>query len=113
MIQKTDFLVIGSGIAGLSYALKAAKFGKVTIITKKQIRKTNTALAQGGVAAVFSQTDSFDLHIQDTLAAGDGLCNKEVVTMVVKDGPDRIRELVKFGAAFNKAGAGEYDFLAE
>jgi L-aspartate oxidase len=110
MIQKTDFLVIGSGIAGLSYALKAAKFGKVTIITKKQIRKTNTALAQGGVAAVFSQTDSFDLHIQDTLAAGDGLCNKEVVTMVVKDGPDRIRELVKFGAAFNKAGEGEYDF---
>ena len=110
MIQKTDFLVIGSGIAGLSYALKAAKFGKVTIITKKQIRKTNTALAQGGVAAVFSQTDSFDLHIRDTLAAGDGLCNKEVATMVVKDGPDRIRELVKFGAAFNKAGEGEYDF---
>jgi len=110
MIQKTDFLVIGSGIAGLSYALKAAKSGKVTIITKKQIRKTNTALAQGGVAAVFSQLDSFDLHIQDTLAAGDGLCNKEVVTMVVKDGPDRIRELVKFGAAFNKAGEGEYDF---
>ena len=110
MIRKTDFLVIGSGIAGLSYALKAAKFGKVTLITKKQIRKTNTALAQGGVAAVFSQTDSFDLHIQDTLAAGDGLCNKEVVAMVVKDGPDRIRELVKFGAAFNKAGEGEYDF---
>ena len=110
MIQKTDFLVIGSGIAGLSYALKAAKFGKVTLITKKQIRKTNTALAQGGVAAVFSQTDSFDLHIQDTLASGDGLCNKEVVTMVVKDGPERIRELVKFGAAFNKAGEGEYDF---
>src|SRR3989339_68715 len=110
MIQKTDFLVIGSGIAGLSYALKAAKFGKVTIITKKQIRKTNTALAQGGVAAVFSPTDSFDLHIQDTLAAGDGLCNKEVAAMVVKDGPDRIRELVKFGAAFNKAVEVEYDF---
>ncbi|OGR42016.1 MAG: L-aspartate oxidase, partial [Desulfobacula sp. RIFOXYB2_FULL_45_6] len=110
MIRKTDFLVIGSGIAGLSYALKVAKFGKVTIITKKQIRRTNTALAQGGVAAVFSQLDSFDLHIQDTLASGDGLCNKEVVSMVVKDGPERIRELVKFGAAFNKEGNGDYDF---
>ena len=110
MIQKTDFLIIGSGIAGLSYALKVAKFGKVTIITKKQIKKTNTALAQGGVAAVFSDQDSFDLHIQDTLASGDGLCNKDVVSMVVKDGPERIRELVKFGAAFNKAGKGEYEF---
>lgn len=110
MIRKTDFLVIGSGIAGLSYALKAAKFGNVTIITKKQIKKTNTALAQGGVAAVFSDQDSFDLHIRDTLASGDGLCNPEVVAMVVKDGPERIRELVKFGAAFNKSGKGEYDF---
>jgi len=110
MIKKTDFLVIGSGIAGLSYALKAAKFGKVTIITKKQIQKTNTALAQGGVAAVFSNIDSFDLHIKDTLDAGDGLCNKEVARMVVKDGPKRIKELVKQGANFNKEGDGEYDF---
>ncbi|RLC14395.1 MAG: L-aspartate oxidase, partial [Deltaproteobacteria bacterium] len=110
MIKKTDFLVIGSGIAGLSYALKAAKFGKVTIITKKQIQKTNTALAQGGVAAVFSKIDSFDLHIKDTLNAGDGLCNKDVAEMVVKDGPKRIKELVKQGANFNKEGEGEYDF---
>ncbi|MCP3875717.1 MAG: L-aspartate oxidase [Desulfobacteraceae bacterium] len=110
MIKKTDFLVIGSGIAGLSYALKVAQFGKVTIITKKQIQKTNTALAQGGVAAVFSSIDSFDLHIQDTLASGDGLCNQDVVSMVVKDGPKRIKELVKQGARFNKEGNGEYDF---
>ena len=95
MIKKTDFLVIGSGIAGLSYALKVAQFGKVTIITKKKIQKTNTALAQGGVASVFSKIDSFDLHIKDTLDAGDGLCNKEVATLVVKDGPQRIKELVK------------------
>jgi len=110
MIKKTDFLVIGSGIAGLSYALKAAKIGKVTIITKKQIQQTNTALAQGGVAAVFSKIDSFDLHIKDTLNAGDGLCNEEVAAMVVKNGPERIKELVKQGANFNKQGDGEYDF---
>ena len=110
MIKKTDFLVIGSGIAGLSYALKVAKFGKVTIITKKQIQKTNTALAQGGVAAVFGKIDSFDLHIKDTLSAGDGLCDREVAKMIVKDGPERIKELVKQGANFNKDGKGEYDF---
>ncbi|MBU8909812.1 MAG: L-aspartate oxidase [Desulfobacterales bacterium] len=110
MIKKTDFLVIGSGIAGLSYALKVAQFGKVIIITKKKIQKTNTALAQGGVASVFSEIDSFDLHIKDTLDAGDGLCNKEVAAMVVKDGPKRIKELVKQGANFNKQGNGEYDF---
>ena len=110
MIKKTDFLVIGSGIAGLSYALKVAKFGKVTIITKKQIQKTNTALAQGGVAAVFGKIDSFDLHIKDTLSAGDGLCDREVAKMIVKDGPERIKELVKQGANFNKDGNGEYDF---
>ncbi len=110
MIKKTDFLVIGSGIAGLSYALKMARLGTVTIITKKQIHKTNTALAQGGVAAVFSDIDSFDLHIKDTLAAGDGLCTVEVASMVVKDGPLRIKELVRQGACFNKDGNGEYDF---
>ncbi len=110
MIKKTDFLIIGSGIAGLSYALKVAEFGKVTIITKKKIQKTNTALAQGGVAAVFSDLDSFDLHTKDTLDAGDGLCNKEVVQMVVENGPDSIKELVKQGANFNKEGDGEFNF---
>jgi len=110
MIKKTDFLVIGSGIAGLSYALKAAQLGKVTIITKKQIQKTNTALAQGGVAAVFGKIDSFDLHLKDTLSAGDGLCDREVAKMIVKNGPERIKELVKQGAHFNKEGRGEYDF---
>jgi L-aspartate oxidase len=110
MIKRTDFLVIGSGIAGLSYALKVSRFGKVTIITKKKVQKTNTALAQGGVAAVFGKTDSFDLHIQDTLKSGDGLCNEEVVKMVVENGPERIRELVKQGAKFNKKGKGDYDF---
>ncbi len=110
MIKKTDFLVIGSGIAGLSYALKAARYGKVTIITKKKIQKSNTALAQGGVAGVFSDADSFDLHIKDTLAAGDGLCNKEVAKMVVENGPERIKELVAQGVNFNRQSSGEYDF---
>lgn len=110
MMNRTDFLVIGSGIAGLSYALKVAKFGKVTIITKKKIQKTNTALAQGGIAGVFSKLDSFDLHYKDTLESGDGLCNKDVVRMVVEKGPDRIKELVTQGANFNKEGKGKYDF---
>nr|WP_320014055.1 L-aspartate oxidase [uncultured Desulfobacter sp.] len=107
---ETDFLVIGSGVAGLSYALKVAQFGRVTIITKKKIYKTNTALAQGGVAAVFSKTDSFENHVADTLAAGDGLCAEDVVRMVVENGPERIRELVDLGAQFNLDGAGKYDF---
>ncbi len=109
-IKDTDFLVIGSGIAGLSFALKAAAHGRVTIVTKKNAQKTNTALAQGGVAAVFGKEDSFDLHIRDTLEAGDGLCNPEVVDMVVKNGPERIKELVEIGAHFNKQGKGPYDF---
>jgi L-aspartate oxidase len=110
MIKKTDFLIIGSGIAGLSYALKVAKLGKVTIITKKKIQKTNTALAQGGVASVFSKVDSFELHIQDTLAAGDGICDKDVAKMVVENGPQRLKELVKQGANFNRQSNDEYDF---
>ncbi len=110
MMKKTDFLVIGSGIAGLSYALRAAAVGTVTIVTKKKIQKSNTALAQGGVAAVFGEMDSFDLHTQDTLGAGDGLCKEEVVKMVVENGPKRIMELAGQGARFNMDGQGEYDF---
>jgi L-aspartate oxidase len=110
MIQKTDFLVIGSGIAGLSFALKAASHGHVTIITKKNMQKSNTALAQGGVAAVFGKQDSFDLHEADTLKAGDGLCDPDVVKMVVESGPERVRELVDLGARFNMAGKGKFDF---
>ena len=109
-IQETDFLVIGSGIAGLSYALKVAAHGRVTIVTKKKIQKTNTALAQGGVAAVFGEDDSFDLHMDDTHRAGDGLCTPDVVERVVKNGPRRIRELVELGARFNKKGDGPFDF---
>lgn len=99
---QTDFLVIGSGVAGLSFALKAANFGSVTIITKKGIMDSNTTEAQGGIASVLSKVDSFDLHIQDTLASGDGLCNREVVEKVVKSSPDQIRELIDMGVQFNR-----------
>jgi len=98
---KTDFLIIGSGIAGLSFALKVAEFGNVALVTKKEAMDSNTNLAQGGIASVFGSHDSFDLHLQDTLTAGDGLCNMDVVKMVVKNGPDRIRELINLGVQFN------------
>lgn len=98
---KTDFLIIGSGIAGLTFALKVAEFGDVALVTKKGIMDSNTSQAQGGIASVFGKLDSFDLHIQDTLDSGDGLCNRDVVEMVVKNGPDRIRELIDLGVHFN------------
>lgn len=97
----TDFLIIGSGVAGLTLALKVAKFGDVALVTKKGIMDSNTSHAQGGIASVFGELDSFDLHIQDTLASGDGLCNRDVVEMVVKNGPSRIRELIDLGVHFN------------
>ena len=98
---ESDFLVIGSGVAGLTFALKAAEAGTVALVTKKGIMESNTAHAQGGIASVFDSVDSFEFHIADTLAAGDGLCNEEVVDMVVRQGPDRIRELIELGVRFN------------
>ncbi len=97
----SDFLVIGSGIAGLSFALKVARHGTVAMVTKKAAMESSTNLAQGGIASVFDTLDSFDLHIADTLASGDGLCHPDVVEMVVKEGPVRIRELVDLGVKFN------------
>jgi L-aspartate oxidase len=106
MDTQTKFLIIGSGIAGLMYALKVADRGTVAIVTKKQAVDSNTNLAQGGIASVFDQQDSFDLHIQDTLDSGDGLCNPDVVRQVVTGGPERIRELNEIGVNFNLDGAG-------
>ena len=114
MTREIDFLVVGSGIAGLSFALKAADKGKVLVLTKVNAEETNTKYAQGGIAAVFDpETDSFDKHISDTLIAGDGLCDKEIVEIVVKEGPDRIRELIEYGAHFDKAEDGDYDLTRE
>ncbi len=100
---ETDFLVLGSGIAGLSFAIKAAALGKVAIVTKKEKFESNTNYAQGGIAAVHDRTDSFEAHIRDTLACGDGLCHDDVVRFVVAEGPDCIEELVQWGVKFTRA----------
>jgi L-aspartate oxidase len=111
MIQ-TDFLVIGSGIAGLTFAIKVAKHcpdKKVTVITKAATDETNTKYAQGGIAVVNDTVhDSFEKHIEDTLAAGDGLCNPKIVEMVVKEGPERVKEIISWGAKFDKGTGGDY-----
>jgi len=111
--RKVDFLIIGSGIAGLSFALKAAKLGKVLIVTKANEDESNTKYAQGGVAVVTDEGDSFDKHIEDTLIAGDGLCDAHVVENVVKEGPERIAELISYGTTFDREDSGEYDLARE
>jgi L-aspartate oxidase len=98
---KSDFLIIGSGIAGLSIALKLSAHGSIAIITKKAVMDSSTNLAQGGIASVLGENDSFDLHIKDTLESGDNLCHGDVVKMVVEDGPTRIQELIDIGVDFN------------
>jgi L-aspartate oxidase len=97
---RSDFLVIGSGIAGLFFALKAARSGTVSIVTKRELMESATYYAQGGIASVLGKEDTFESHIKDTIDAGAGLCNVEVVEMVVKDGPERIRELMELGVKF-------------
>lgn len=110
--MQTDFLVIGSGIAGLTYALKVARDcpdKQVTVITKASPDETNTKYAQGGIAVVNDlEHDSFEKHIDDTLIAGDGLCNKEIVEIVVKEGPARVQEIIDWGARFDKDAEGDY-----
>lgn len=109
----TDYLVIGSGIAGLSFALKAAEFGTVVIITKTNEDETNTKYAQGGIAAVWLEEDSYHKHIEDTLIAGAGLCNKFIVEMVINESTERVKELINWGTMFDKTDKGEYDLVKE
>jgi L-aspartate oxidase len=99
--REYDFLVIGSGIAGLSFALQAAKHGSVGIVTKREAVESNTAWAQGGISCVTGPDDSFDLHVADTLDAGAGLCKEDVVRAIVSDGPARIAELMRLGVHFD------------
>jgi L-aspartate oxidase len=118
-MKRFDYLVLGSGIAGLSFALKVADRGRVAIITKKQSAESNTNYAQGGIAAVMSREDSFDLHVRDTLEAGAGLCREPVVRAVVEDGPARIAELIAHGMQLSErelagtGGAREFDLGRE
>lgn len=113
MIRKYDFLVVGSGIAGMSFALKVADKGKVAILCKTALEEANTYYAQGGVASVTKQTDKFDNHIQDTLIAGDGICDRDVVTKVVSEAPSQIKELVSWGVDFDKDQSGNFDLHKE
>jgi len=109
-----DFLVIGSGIAGLSFALQAAAHGTVAIVTKREVAESATRYAQGGIASVFSNEDSFDAHIEDTLVAGAGICHEDVVRMVVEEGPQTIRNLIEWGVKFTTTIKGdEYDLTRE
>lgn len=100
-MKTSDFLVIGSGVAGLSFALRAAKHGKVTVITKGKALDSSSAKAQGGIAAVMSDDDSFDQHVADTLVAGAGLCKEEAVRAIIQEGPTAIRELRNWGVDFD------------
>lgn len=109
----TDYLVIGSGLAGLSFALQVAKTGTVTIITKTRLEESNTSYAQGGIAAVLSQADSFTKHIEDTKIAGAGLCDSEVVQRVVKYAPQVIANLLQWGTKFDTSRSGDFDLARE
>ena len=113
MTHKYDFLVIGSGIAGMSFALKVAAHGKVAIVTKNLLEDTNTFHAQGGIATVSQKLDNFDKHITDTCIAGAGLCDREVVKKVVSEAPKQIEELITWGVSFDKNEEGDFDLHKE
>ena len=99
-VYSSDFLVIGSGLSGQLFSLKAAKHGTVNIVTKGRLTDSATERAQGGIAAVVSADDSIELHVEDTIRVGDGLCHRDVVEQIVRDGPARIQELVDLGVDF-------------
>src|SRR5271170_1223780 len=112
----SDFLVIGGGIAGLIFAIKASELGSVTVLTKAASDEANTAYAQGGIASVWSTNDSFESHVDDTLRSGAGLCNRAAVETIVREGPAVVRELIRLGTRFTRVEAGgedEYDLGRE
>src|SRR5712664_426113 len=108
-----DFLVLGSGIAGLSFALKVARHGRVAIVTKKDRAESNTNYAQGGIAAVTSKEDSVELHVLDTLQAGAGLCKEQIVRTIIEEGPARIAELIELGMQFSERAGARADGIRE
>ena len=112
MTLKTDVLVIGSGIAGLFAALKISEYADVIMVTKKNKAESNTNYAQGGIASVIDPTDTFKKHVEDTLIAGAGLCNRKAVESMVKEGPERIKDLIDIGTNFTKKGK-DFDLARE
>ena len=108
-----DVIVVGSGIAGLTFALKMAEHGSVGIVTKDALEESATRYAQGGIASVMAEDDSYDLHVQDTIAAGRGLCREDIVKAIVRQGPPQIRELISLGAKFTQNKREEYDLTRE
>lgn len=113
MRKKYDFLVIGTGIAGLSYALKVARHGSVCVVTKAVAQETATRYAQGGIAAVMYTPDTYEKHIRDTLIAGDELNDEKIVRITITESTDRIKELIDWGARFDKTKSGRYDLGKE
>jgi len=114
MVSKFDFIVVGSGIAGMSFALKVADHGKVAILCKTTLDEANTALAQGGISSVTNPVlDNYEKHIQDTLVAGDGICNIDAVNKVVRNAPRQIEQLLAWGVDFDKAPDGSFDLHRE
>lgn len=113
MNKSCDFLVIGSGIGGLSYALKVADYGKVIIITKSNLTKTNTFQAQGGIASVTAMPDDFEQHIQDTMVCGSYKNNREVVELIIKNAPIQIQQLIDWGVDFDRNLSGDYELARE
>jgi L-aspartate oxidase len=113
MPKQVDFLVVGSGIAGLTFATKAAQYGNVLVLTKKRKADSNTNYAQGGIAAVFGTNDSVEDHIRDTLEAGEGLCHEDVVALMVHEGPELVQELYNIGCRFSMNSNGEFDLAQE
>jgi len=101
MKKETDFLVIGSGVAGLSFALKAAKYGTVSVLSKNDLEETNTKICTRGNCCCNVPADSFEKHIRDTIIVGDGLCDEEIVEIVVREAPERIKELIEWGVDFD------------
>jgi len=116
-MQKTDILVVGAGVAGLSFAIRVAEARpdlEITVLTKTHEKETNTSYAQGGVAAVWNhQIDNYQKHIEDTLDAGDGLCDENIVNLVVKEGPIKVQDIIAWGARFDKTKKGNYDLGRE
>lgn len=113
MEHRYDYLVVGSGIAGLTFALSVAHSGRVAIVTKLKMDSTTTNLAQGGIASVISDTDSFENHVDDTIRAGAGLCDRMAVETIVRDGPEMIRRLISWGVEFSRNPDGNFDLTKE